>query len=70
MKLKRFVAFICLGLMLFSLVACDDITNEHPDDVVHTDTPPEKHAYPVDIGLQSCDKGQSTIGKERDILYP
>lgn len=56
MKLKRFVAFICIGLMLFSLVACDDIINEHPDDVVHTDTPPEKQAYPVDIGSQSFDK--------------
>lgn len=56
MKLKRFVAFICIGLMLFSLVACDDITNEHPDDVVHVDTPPEKQAYPVDIGSQSFDK--------------
>ncbi len=56
MKFKKVFALICAGLMLFTLVACDDITNDRPDEIVQTDTPPEKAAYPVDIGAESFDK--------------
>lgn len=56
MKFKKVFALICAGVLALALVACDDITNDRPDDIVQTDTPPEKAAYPVDIGVESFDK--------------
>ncbi|MBQ8623182.1 MAG: ABC transporter substrate-binding protein [Oscillospiraceae bacterium] len=62
MKLKRLFCFIMVLVIMLALVGCDDITDDHPNDnVVQTDTPPVKQAYPVDIGAESFDKAPVTV---------
>lgn len=61
MKLAKLFCLITAIVFAFTAVGCDDITNEHPDDIVQADQPPEKQAYPVDIGSQSFDKAPLTV---------
>lgn len=61
MKLKKVFALMCAVLLALTLIACDNIIDEHPDDVIHTDTPPEKADYPVDIGAESFDEAPLTV---------
>lgn len=56
MNLAKLFCLIMVIVVALFAVGCDDITNDRPDDVVQTDTPPEKPAYPVDIGAESFDK--------------
>lgn len=57
---KLFCLIMAIVLAIFA-VGCDDITNDRPDDVVQTDSPPEKAAYPVGIGAQSFDKAPDKV---------
>lgn len=49
-------------VILLTAVGCDSITDDRPsDDIVHTDSPPEKPPYPVDVGSQSFDSSPKTV---------